>query len=192
MKKIILFVFLVVSSINQINAQEKGNTLLGGSFKYLSENIDEGVGDQGLDNSSQFTISPVIGYMVNDKVAIGTALNYTELKSDYYYGKIENQTLTIAPFVRIHNNITENLKYYIEPSIGKTFILGDSDNKDNIYNIGVNFGLLYFFVKNMSLELNIGGANYVSVSNKEYNYKNNTLSIDYDLVTPNIGFKYYF
>lgn len=144
----------------------------------------------------RLSISPMVGTMISSKVALGVSMGYIYSKFEdndpySYYGS--NNYLIIAPFVRIHNNITENFKYYIEPNLGKTFITNEeSESKTQIYNAGVNFGLLYFVSQKISMELNIAGITYTHMFNKDYDFKSNNVSIDYDLVNPNLGLKYYF
>lgn len=206
MKKITLFIFTIILSVAHANAQDQpkeqeetkiqqGNILLGGNFSFYSDKVKSGSLE---DSEIQLSISPVVGTMISDKVAIGVSLGYLYTKyedndpNSYRYPD-KTKFLVIAPFVRIHNDITENFKYFIEPNLGKIFDLNDeTDNKTQRYTAGVNFGLLYFISQKMSLELNVAGINYTYTSNKDYDFKRNTVSVDYDLVTPNIGLKYYF
>ncbi len=188
-----LFIFLVFISFNQLKAQELGSTFFGGNFSFALESIDSETQDE---SEIQLSINPVIGKMVSDKIALGVAFGFIYSKYDdnsqYGYSG-DSKALAIAPFIRIHNNITENFKYYITPNFGKTFVLGDkSDNKTQIYNVGINVGLLYFISQKMSVELNIAGINYIHMSDKDYDMKSNNVSLDCNLSSPNIGLKYYF
>lgn len=206
MKKITLLLITIFLFTAYANAQDgskeedqtkikKGQILLGGNLSYSSKNLNT---DDLEESEVQLSISPVVGKMISDKVAVGLSLgylysHYEENDPNLYRYPAKTKFLVVAPSVRIHNDITENLKYYIEPYMGKIFDLEDeSDNKPQRYEAGVNLGLLYFISQKISLELNVAGVDYSYLSDKDYDLKRNSVSIDYDLVTPNIGLKYYF
>jgi hypothetical protein len=94
---------------------------------------------------------------------------------------------------RIHDSITDKFRIYLEPGFSKTFVLKDeSNNKPQHYRVGIDFGLLYFIYQKLSLEINVAGIKYIHRSDKDYGMKNHQFTIDYDLVNPNIGLKFYF
>jgi hypothetical protein len=187
MKKLVLFLFTALISITLLNAQEPGYALFGGNCSFVSELTES-------ESIIRFSFSPIVGMMISSKVAIGVAVGINYLKYDNEYTNYsDSKELIFAPFVRFHNNITENLKYYIEPSFGKTFMFGDeSEHKTQKYNADINFGLLYFISPHVSLEIKIAGISYSHMSDKDDDMKENIFSIDNDLVNPNIGLKYYF
>ncbi len=195
-KTVVLLIFLMSIANLQIKAQTKGNTLLGGNISYLSSSYNSEVfGDKIEQKTSQMTISPVFGKMVTDRMAVGFKLGfkYSKIDGSNYNEPDIDQSILFAPYIRIHYNILGNFKYYMEPYFSKTFVLGDeSENAPQIYQMGLNVGVLYFISQKMSLELSIAGVNYKHMYDEDTEYKSNTFSLEYDLVTPNVGLKYYF
>jgi|GEM_PF-5749235 len=192
MKKTVLLIIMIYCSIGASFSQDFGNILLGGTLRYSFEIRDS---DRQVERTNtSFLIEPSVGTMVSDKIAIGMAIGFFQTKSKSEHEDPDDyQSLSLIPFVRIHDSITDKFRIYLEPGFGKTFVLGDeSDNKPQHYRARVDFGLLYFISQNLSLEINIAGINYIHMSDKDYGLKNNQFKIDYDLVYPNIGLKYYF
>ena len=116
MKKLITLLVLVFITL-QTNAQiEKGTWLLGGSASF-SSNATTGAGN------SNFTtvISPMAGYFIKDKLAIGTQVAFQSQSSVY-------SSFSIAPFVR----------YYFLPKDKKLNLFGNGSfgYQSTSYTIG--------------------------------------------------------
>lgn len=187
MKRLTITLFFLIGLMN-CNAQEPIKRLMGGSFKYNYLQYKSDSGDVKIDDLSFGT---TIGAMVSDKVAAGIAFQYNKNIQDVVIA--DSNSLSLLLFLRLHSNITEKFKFYIEPNLGSTFLIGDNSKNDlKIYNVKLNFGFLYFISPKLSLELMVAGIDYKHISDKDYNLKGNDISIKYDLVTPNIGMKYYF
>ena len=194
MKKIGLIFIMTFCTLFYAISQEH-RILIGGSVGFQTSKIESDNVDTKQNN---IIISPTIGTMINEKVAIGLQLSYISqyVNSEAEYGgtyKINQNQFSISPFIRIHHRITDNLNFFTEPFISKTFLLEDkSDNKTQIYNAGITWGLLYFITQKMSLELNLAGLNYRYMGDKDEDLRHNTLNFVSDLSDLNIGLKYYF
>ena len=186
MKKFILLSLIALFAIDLGFSQENRNIFVGGGFRYHASKTENIYVNQ---TSGNLQIKPVIGKMISDKFAIGLAC-------DFYSIKNSNKSLTITPFIRYHNNITENLNYYIEPYFMKYFSLKDnsdhSEHKTQVYGTGINAGLLYFISSKISLDLNVAHLYYRHTKDKDDSVNNKSFGIEYDLGSPQIGLKYYF
>lgn len=129
------------------NYISKGQWLIGGSGDISLGTVDE------LD-FNQFSISPMGGYLVGEKIAVGLSTGYT-----YYRGS--SQSFFIQPFARYY--FTQNkLAPFAEVAYGGGWARfeysgtnGDVVEKisDTGYRIGA--GLNYFITRNVALEGNL-------------------------------------
>ncbi|TAJ10222.1 hypothetical protein DMA11_19290 [Marinilabiliaceae bacterium JC017] len=193
MKKISLLILLTFSLIEFIYAQDQGKIILGGNICYYY-NKDQNPDYESKYKSTSFTFAPVAGFMVSSKVAIGFKLKYKQrnTESTSEYNSYTEKTLTFSPFLRIHKNISDKLKFYIEPYVGKIFILEGKDDRDQNYYAGSDFGLLYFISSKLSMELILAEIYYSHKKETDTDNKSSTFSMDYNLTYPNLGLKYYF
>ena len=179
MKKITLSIILLLGSFGFIFSQESGNSIVGGNINIIHSTLKD-----GSDIVSETSVSFGLSYakMIGNKVAIGISLDAIN-----YYDNIEKYGLYLGPLVRIHNNITDNFKPYVEPNIGITLIEGSESN----FNAGINFGFVYFVSKKICFDINFASLNFIWINlDDEISY--DYFSIEYNIVSPQIGLKYYF
>ena len=165
MKKIILTV-AAVFALSFANAQEKGSeglasgdVLLTGDFSFSSASK----GDVKVDD---LTLSPGIGYMMSDNLAIIGQLSVSSGKTDNGAGtEVKNSGFGIAAGVRYF--LTPASKFSL--SIGAQ--LGYASNKEDdgvadvtvkTTSLNVPLGLHYFVSNNFAISSTWGGLGYAS------------------------------
>lgn len=162
MKKIILSI-AVVLAFSSVNAQEKkestaglskGNILLLGDFSYSSSKFGE-------ETSNSLTLSPGLGYMMSDKLAIVGSLAITsDTDND---GVTETKTSGFGVAAGIRYFITPADKFSL--SIGADLAYGSSkegDVKVNTTAFNVPVGLHYFVSNNFAITSSWAGLGYSS------------------------------
>jgi len=178
MKKIKLSIILLLVSFGFIYSQESENSIVGGNININRNTLKDGSFNL-YENSVSFGIS--YAKMIGNKAAIGISFDFINVyENSGIYG------FHIGPFCRIHNNINDKLKYYVEPNVGITLI----ERNKSILNTGLNIGFLYFLSKNICFDINFASLNFMySDLGDEMSY--NYFSIEYNIVTPHIGLRYY-
>ena len=195
MKKSILFFAVMLIALGISVAQQNGNIVLGGSISYSSETEDT---DSYYDVSySNFLFGPNIGIMLNDNCALGVSIAYVSTKyeyddDDYSNDTDKSQAITLMPYLRFFQNISEKFSVYFEPYGGKTYILkSETDENTKIFQLGMNLGISYSLSQKLSVEMNLLDLNYINLSNSEYDAEASSLTLNYDMVSPTIGVKFY-
>ncbi len=145
-----------------------------------------------------YSITPVIGIMINRNIAFGLAGGYTYAENSYnnmyYFSKIAGSHLSFALFARIHNKIDqkEKVKYYFEPYFGTALVYQQiSDIDANEYEGGANMGLLFFVSNRISLELSVATIKYLRIKFSDDSETIRNFIVKYNLVNPNFGLKFY-
>jgi len=190
MKQLLLISIAIFSFMNSSVSQNAASMLLGGNLLFTNSRITQSSQDM---RELYLSIGPVIGIVVNQNLTVGilTDFEYSKLEDKgSSSGSIYGTTISLAPFIRLQDSITGNLKYFFE-SYMLALQMGQYGDKIKTFNVGIGFGLLYFMSSKLSLELNIGGFSFIQVSNKTTGKESNKFSFDYDLVRPNLGIKYY-
>ena len=169
-------------------SQDEPKIMLGG-------NTNINFSNQQINNVNwkfvDLSINLKLGFFVSPHSLLGieTGVNYTKERDYDGYGYMENTSYLISVFYRYQNLISGNFGYYIEPGAGKQFF----KNSDlNYFITSLDFGFLYFISKKISIELKLAGIDYNIHSIKDSDFKVKEFHINYGLVTPNFGIKYYF
>lgn len=169
MKKMIVVAVLGLIGTQFANAQvKKGNILLGGTVGVSSasskvENAD------GKITTTQFNISPKVGYAVSDKWVVGVFANsqFATVKNTMTPTDTKDQTTIIAPgiFVRNYHNIGESkFAFFGEANVsygfGSTKDDGTKTQTVNVIDANVVPGIAYFVTKRFNIEGVFGGINF--------------------------------
>ena len=109
------------------------------------------------------------------------------------FGDPNIEVLSISPFLRHQENISPKFKVYAEPHCGFAINLADRTKyKTQIYNLGYNIGLAYFFTPRLSVELDLIQLEYLTTYDPDTHIENSSLLFKYNIIDSNIGFKLYF
>ncbi len=147
MKKLILFVALLLG-VNALNAQiNKGNVMLGGDLANLNVSFD---------NQTTFNLTPKAAWFIDDGVALGSYMHFGvthingESGSNYSYG--------IGPLARYFFSIDQlpalkKTKFFVEANAGFEGV-HSSVNSSNTNGMGFGFGpgVSYFITPSVGVE----------------------------------------
>lgn len=216
----VLFISAFFSFTN-LNAQERGNILLSGSFKYkVSETLPEefsllgSIATSGYENT-QFAVLPRVGYFINENTAIGLGLGYSrnkiELTFDTEKETVISPRLIIEPFVRQYKSLGEKTKLFFDVSV--SYETGTDKDKytdsdfpeDNstseIENTGFGLavapGFAYKIADRIALEISIGKLSYSKLESKpkgapsDFAIKSSSYGLDLDLKHVMLGVEFY-
>lgn len=161
-----------------VNAQ----LFVGGNFGFSSSGGSNKVGNTTVDAPSirNFSLSPMVGYYLTPKMAVGVKLNLSTGKA-VTPGTPETVDKTnsfgVAPFVRYHAISFNKFSVYAQGGIGisfassKTTVGNTSTNgpKTTSFGFGVSPGISYELNEHFSLEtsINILSLNYSFSTTKE-------------------------
>lgn len=176
LQKITLFLFLLVT-ITTFCQTKKGSYLIGVNtninFNFDINSIEGDDFSRDAGSLKEFTVSPEIGYAIENNFFIGLdfAYGYSDIDDKDFGYETTIHIISAAPFVKFYFS-EKKIKpfliasYGLGRSIDKTrFILGTNvlnttKRKFSLLNLGG--GLSYFFNKNINVELSL---NYLKYSN---------------------------
>ncbi len=199
------FMFLMITTIilaytakGQESAGASTNSyksFVGGDLSFNFSEIK--YGSSSVAKTVSFSAMPTVGIRVGKNLVFGFALKFTlvedDIPSGYYEYSNDEKSLGLTFFLRTHTNLTGKLKLYYEPIVGRTFhLLDDSQKEFRDYFVGMNFGMVYFVKDHLSIEVKIASAKYEHISIEDSDYKANEFDINYDIIQPNLGLKFYF
>ena len=181
MKKIILTA-AAIFAFGFANAQEKtdgvkgftkGDMFVEGTFGVRSGNTSQGP----TDVKSSYTFNPKVGYMINDKVALGVRIDASQ---DKFYSNSKSNTFGAGAFARYYFlslGADKAFQAYGQASLGfsGTKVKDSNGNEigksDNV-NGGIDLGMNYFLTKNWALTFTL--ANLVSYDTVDNGSKSNS------------------
>jgi hypothetical protein len=218
--KLVITIALSAFTLSTIAQTEKGTFLLGGSISYASStNKVEHTSDYS--KSHAYTISPKMGYFIENNFAIGTKLQFSRNKNRYSTSVTvdqngsqrlidqgtETNTYGISPFARYYVNITEQLKFYaeFEMSFERAKAKRLSNDGDflapyfryTIYRPALSPGLVLFPSKKWAIEfsfplLSFESRDYTEALNGGQKANTNAFNFGLNTFTPQIGINYHF
>jgi len=147
----LMHIVLLSCTVSTANSQiTKGDWLLGGSISFSSLKTSSTA--TGQYNQTNFQISPLIGYFVKDKFAVGVNPSYSFGSINYY--NIRNSIIEIGPFSRYYFLHTDNIfNLFAEGSYSYGIIIGKgpgATQKSNTFSIAG--GPVLYFNTSIGLE----------------------------------------
>lgn len=161
MKKLMFIAAFAVIGLSNVNAQnditvygfEEGDVLLEGSLNLRNTN------DKNTDTkTNSFTITPKVGYFINDDLALGLSVGYGSDKKEIINTTVSDESsIGAGVFARYYFwELGQRLKTYSELNVGfgssKDKI---SDVKASGVNAGINLGLNYFVTENIAISFGL-------------------------------------
>jgi hypothetical protein len=151
MKKVILSVLIIATSVVAANAQ-KGSILVYGNVGIATSNS----GISGNPKTTVSSFSPAVGYQFNDNWTTGVSFSYSNTNANY-----TDQTLSISPFIRYAKSISPIFAIYGQFQAG---YVHESENPGNYKANGFNaqlFPAVFINIKNsFGLNFSFGGIEY--------------------------------
>lgn len=144
---IFIFVFLFFSQIS-FSQIEKGQQIIGSTTGILK---DLSGGNSFVfieDVKFSLTLTPNFGYMVSDKMMIGSQTSFS----------IENGdgstflTLGLMPFMRVYLYSKKSTHFFAEQMLGAAVIHTTAEELNFAFLAGAGLGVNYFITKNIALE----------------------------------------
>jgi hypothetical protein len=207
MKKIvfgIVFMFLATGLWSQYTA--KGNFVIGSTLGFSSANskITQDDGDGDVESirptSTQFNISPSLGYFLMDEFVLGIGLDYTNNSVDQGEGENNlDSDLLFGPYARYYMPVTEDMAFFLEANFGfgtstdNLEIAGQTQNiSTNIFAFGLGPGYTIFSSNAIGIEAliqyNYARSNFdTDIGGEKRNTTTRTNQFDFS-----IGFQFYF
>lgn len=192
--------FLLVGNALFAQFTARGNFIMGASlgFSAATSKVTDGSSTSNPDSpaSSQFNVTPKVGYMVIDNLALGIGLDYTFSRQKSTLDQETNDSdLLFGPFTRYYAMLGEDKAFFFELNFG----FGNSSNNSptqniqtNIFAVGVGPGFTIFSDDAIGLEALVKYNFSRSKFNTDINgvqSKTVTLSNQFDL---SLGIQFYF
>ncbi len=196
-----LFVLFLVSPLLSTGQFIKGDKFIGGTFRLSFEN---------LTNSSQgstsvvkgFSINPLMGFLVNEKVSIGGQIGYS------YFNSVANanqpagtnynsSSFSIGLISRRYFNISDKFIFSINGHLSfdrgnQTLTYSTTENKSQNYLIGAMLQPCFIFFPSpkWGIETTIGSISYNYSRNLDSDSGQNNFNFYYGTIY--LGLSYYF
>lgn len=202
----ILLVFLTQASLFSYCQLMKGDKFLGGSVSLGTQRAPE-TPVAGSSFSNSFSISPGIGFLLNEKLAIGGQLGYSGYYSKSVYTPYTNvykySSGSAGIFGKRYFALTN--QFYFTLVLGLSFSHGSqemtdtntatssvSENKSTSYSISSNFRptFLFFPSPHWAIDASFGGLGYTFSKNLTYKSNSNSFNLNYGFIS--LGLYYYF
>lgn len=174
MKKVLLLG--AVALFTSLNAQtEKGSWVIGGSttigFNNISTKYSVGNNSNTEPSVSTFTLTPSVGYFVQDKLAVGLDLGFVSMSQKDGDDKYTVSTLSAMPTATYYFKSATNLVPYLGAGVGyastkATEKYNGNSNSETVDGFAwkAKGGLVYLINQNIGVDV---GASYNQFSNKE-------------------------
>jgi hypothetical protein len=199
MKKFFLLVIMIGLFEFSWAQVASGTKQIGGRF-----NFSIGSGNDGANNSTNFTFVPAVGVFISDQLAIGAGVGITSTKTKFDNSDSETSSTGVifSPYARYHIPVSENFYFYGEGSVGitagntkNTFAGNETKGSFTNFNIGINPGILYFVGEKVGLEASVGFFGYSTSSSKPEDgdrvNQSRSFSISLNPNSLNFGIRYY-
>lgn len=225
MKSKLLLVAALCAMAFTANAQtEKGKSLINGSIGFSTNKSESN--SPGFFTTTQksnyFSFAPSYGYFVDNNLAIGLGLAYTQIKNTLNTFDVnsnstlnnsqvaEQQAYSISPFLRKYVDVADKFKFFAHVNLDMGF--GESENKivynstsntvDNTYkftsyNVALSPGFAFFPSKKWAIDFSFPLLNYNKVNPKDEDTNiavsaNETFTFATSSFNPRIGFNFHF
>jgi hypothetical protein len=154
----------------------KGNYFLGGTLSASVQRSDP-AGSITASYSDLLSVSPMMGFFLNERIAVGAAIGYTKIDSkahNYNNNATTNSksnSVGISPFIRFYHPISSSFYFALQGSVGftrgNTKTIADYppvETVDNAasYSLAANLRpiLIFFPSKKWSVEASVGALSY--------------------------------
>jgi hypothetical protein len=207
MKKII-FAAAALFAFGFANAQDATEDASGGGFANGDVFITGSVGftsqSMGDFKSNSFNITPMVGFMVSDNIAIGGMLGYASSTADVDdpdFGTVEFKTnaFSVGAFGRYYATPSSDFSFFGQASVAyismtsEFDVAGSEELKTTGFGIEVAPGISYFLSDNWAIEATIGALSYNTMKpDFEGAESTDTFGLNLNLQDVNVGVIYKF
>ncbi|MDY4854182.1 MAG: outer membrane beta-barrel protein [Prevotella sp.] len=147
MKKVIATLVIALATISA-----SAQTYLGGGISFSSTDME------GKDKSlTQFTITPEIGYNLDEKWALGLGVGYS-------YAKQESNTIMVAPYVRYTVAKAGICSFFIDGEFAFASKKPEDGDSSTGWSLGVKPGVRFDITKKLFATASLGFLGYQDTS----------------------------
>ncbi len=200
MKYLILFIFChgILNSIAQISS---GTRFLGGGVAFNTQSFPEDASGYRNDYIN-FSISPVVGIIINGQWAFGGQLGFGYSRQEYTDGNQAlltsvNKGITLGAAARRFFPLTEKFYFALDGQLFfnrgyNLYSTSSSESKTQSYEISpaINPVFIFFPSERWGFEASIGSLYYGYSRSLSNDSSSSTVGFNYG--TLNLGFAYYF
>ena len=158
MKKVLLFAAFAAFAMTSVNAQDEDSSGFAKSDIYMTGTVGFNSISAGDVDTSSFEVSPTVGYMITDNLAINASLSFGSMDdgsdvdmSSTGFGV--GVTYFMAPTSKFSMNVSAGLGY-------RTDSVGDLDV--NTLTFAVSPGFNYWIADSWGLVANVAALSYSS------------------------------
>ena len=127
----------------------KGSILIGGNAGFTSTNFP------GDFNATIFSVSPLAGFFVSDRFAVGGSVGVS-----FFGGDADGSSVRLAPFARYYFNGSGSTRFFGQGNIAwQNVNPGGNLDAQSAFGFGLGVGLDYFFNEHVALEAILGYDN---------------------------------
>lgn len=176
MKKILVFVFIVMATLS-MNAQ----VYLGGTLGISQTKVDD-------DKATTYKIMPEIGYNISDQWAVGATFGYQKGNLSYA-GKVlvDAKVFQFAPYARFTFFRSDLINLFVDGTVGYANVkIDDLDGSADAFEIALKPGLAVNLSKNFSIVAKYGFLGYQKMEDVKH------FGLDLDGNALSFGFYYNF
>ena len=197
MKKVLFIAAIAFTAFTASAQTEQGNIVLGGTAQFQTQKAKV----DGAESRDDFAIVPMIGYFVQQNLAIGTGIGVEQTK---FTSGAKSTAVVVEPFARYYKGLgSEQFKFFGQLSVPMTFgndknADGDKVGGENSIGVALSPGFAFFPTKKFGIELGFSGIQFESTVEKDAdgdkidNSGSNRFSIGADFFSPRIGLQFYF
>jgi hypothetical protein len=184
--------FLISTCLAQTN---QGSVLLGGSINFSSYNESRKDDFHSIESkTTNFNISPTVGYFVANRVAVGSSVGYIYSLSKYNSDMlVRGMGFSVAPFVRYYKLLGDKAAIFGSASVNYARYTAKGSNvhqdftktpykrTDTDYGAAFTPGLTYFVSSKIGLEATLGSIGFgkEQVNYQDGNYHTESTSTDF-------------
>lgn len=168
MKTLILFFFIVFTTLFTVNAQiTKGNWMVGGDAYFTSNDFNG-------DTSTDIRVNPNIGHFIVNKLAGGLQMNLIFTNTEPGHSDSRASSYGFAPYARYYFlDIDKRINVFAEADY--SFKLSKITSF-NWSGYGIKAGTVLFFNSSVGIEFSL---NYTDTTRKSDNYKIKTFLVGF-------------
>lgn len=147
--QLVLTLCLFVVAVAAQAQPTKGSILIGGDAGFQAMS-------QGEYNATNITLSPLAGFFVTDRVAVGG-----QVTMQFFGGDAEGSIIGLGPAVRYYFNGDGSARFFGQGNFNwLNFDPGGDFDSDSGIGFGAGVGLDYFFNEHVALEAILGYNNF--------------------------------
>lgn len=207
MRSIILIAVWLSVTTTGFSQFTKGDKLLVGDFSIQTEKRSN-TSTMGSEYETRiYSINPTIGFFVNENVAVGFGLGYSnsfskDVMPGYYKSEGNNNSFYAGFMVRRYVLLSEKFFFLIEGKLN--YVRGENSTSYISYNNGFNIKgesktddfsavvaprFVFFPTPKWGIEAGIGSLSYSSTSTSNSNASTSRFNLNYGVFS--LGFAYY-